>query len=131
MNKNQKIISWIFQIVAAIIMLQTLFYKFGAHPESIKLFSQLGMEPTGRIGTGVAELIASILLLIPRTSWFGALMGVGLMAGAIFFHLTVLGISFNNDGGVLFGMAVLVMVSSLIVLFINRKQIPVIKTLVT
>ncbi|MDX2305512.1 MAG: DoxX family protein [Microscillaceae bacterium] len=128
MNKNQVIISWIFQLVAAIIMLQTLRFKFGAHPDSVMLFTTLGMEPWGRIGTGVIELLASILLFIPRTVWFGALMAVGLMAGAIFFHLTILGVNFNNDGGSLFGLALAVMVSALVILFLRRKQIPYLAT---
>src|SRR6478752_4924700 len=91
------IITWLLRILAAVIMLQTLYFKFTAHPQSVHLFTLLGMEPWGRIGIGVLELIASILILYPRTTGFGAVLGLGLMAGAIFFHLTKLGIVFEGD----------------------------------
>src|SRR5437868_1367625 len=70
---------WILRLLAAAIMLQTLFFKFSGAEESIYIFSKLGMEPWGRIGTGVMELIASILILIPRTTGIGAIIGIGLM----------------------------------------------------
>ncbi|HEY0676808.1 MAG TPA: DoxX family membrane protein [Chitinophagaceae bacterium] len=110
------------RIIAAIIMLQTLYFKFTAHPESVDLFTKLGMEPWGRIGTGVMELIASILLLNNMTVAWGALLATGLMAGAIFFHLTTLGIYFNGDP-LLFVYAVVVFASSLILLLIYRARI--------
>ena len=88
------IFTWLLRIIAAVILLQTLYFKFTAQPESVELFTKLGMEPWGRIGTGIGELITAILLLIPRTTLLGAVMGVGLMSGAIFFHLTKLGINF-------------------------------------
>ncbi len=117
--------SWILQILIAVLLIQTVvIYKFPGHPDSVFLFSQLGMEPWGRFGTGIAEVIASILLLWPRRIWLGASMTVGLMLGAIYFHLTILGVFFNNDGGTLFGMAVGVLLASLIVLFTRRRQIP-------
>ena len=90
--KLMAIVKWILRGVAAVIMLQTLYFKFTAQPESVQLFSMLGMEPWGRIGTGMGELIAAILILYPPTSWIGAGLGLGLMSGAIFFHLTILGI---------------------------------------
>src|SRR3954463_8949505 len=90
---------WLLRILAAVIMLQTLYFKFTAHPQSVHLFTELGMEPWGRIGTGVFELIASVLILYPRTTGWGALLGLGLMSGAIFFHLTKLGIKFDGDYG--------------------------------
>ncbi|MFX6288831.1 DoxX family protein, partial [Acinetobacter baumannii] len=80
-------------------MLQTLFFKFTAAPESVFIFSTLGIEPWGRIGTGIAELIASVLLLIPSTTVFGALLAMGIMGGAIVSHLAVLGIEVRGDGG--------------------------------
>ncbi|HWB27326.1 MAG TPA: DoxX family protein [Chitinophagaceae bacterium] len=92
-----KIILWVLRLLAVAIMGMTLFFKFSADPQSVKLFTILGMEPWGRIGIGVMELIACILILIPRTTPFGALLGLGLMAGAIFFHLTKLGINFDGD----------------------------------
>jgi uncharacterized membrane protein YphA (DoxX/SURF4 family) len=114
---------WLLKILAAVILLQTLYFKFTAKPESVELFTMLGMEPWGRIGTGVAELIASVLLLIPRTTLLGALMGLGLMAGAIFFHVTKLGINFGGDV-VLFIYAVIVFGCCLALIIIYRKNIP-------
>lgn len=119
----QNILYWILRLIAAIIMLQTLFFKFTAAPESVYIFSTLGMEPWGRIGIGVLELIASILILYPRTTVWGALLGVGLMAGALFFHLTKLGIEVQSDGGQLFVYALLVFVSSLILAIAYRRQV--------
>jgi len=124
MSKTQNIISWIVRLVAAIILLQTLFFKFSAAEVSVYIFETVGMEPHGRIGSGVVELIASLLLLVPRTVWLGALLALGTMAGAIFFHLTKLGIEVKGDGGTLFGMAVLVSVCCLIALWLHRKSIP-------
>ncbi len=121
MNKN---ILFFLRLIVAVILLQTLYYKFGGHEDSIYIFTTLGLEPYGRIGIGVMELIASILILLKRTSWAGALLTVGLMAGAIFSHLTQLGIEVKGDGGQLFYMAVGTWVLSLVVLWSERKQIP-------
>ncbi|MFY9242133.1 MAG: DoxX family protein [Polaribacter sp.] len=116
------------KIVAVIIMLQTLFYKFSAAEESVALFTKLAGENEAylRIGTGVLELIASILLFIPKTIWFGALMTIGLMSGAILGHFTKLGINHNNDGGLLFGAAVFIFLVSLSILYGERRNIPII-----
>lgn len=114
---------WILRILAALIMLQTLFFKFSGAEESIYIFSKLGMEPWGRIGTGVLELIASVLILFPKTTAWGALIAIGLMGGAIFFHLTKLGISVMNDGGQLFIYALIVFVCGVILLFVYRNTI--------
>ena len=121
MNKN---ILFVLRLIVAVILLQTLYYKFGAHEDSVYIFTTLGLEPYGRIGIGVMELIASILILMKRISWAGALLTVGLMAGAIFSHLTQLGIEVKDDGGQLFYMAVATWVLSLVVLWSERKQIP-------
>ena len=114
MPKPILIVSWILRILAALILLQTLFFKFTGAEESVYIFSELGMEPWGRIGTGIVELIASILILIPRTTFIGAVLAVGLMIGAIGAHLIKLGIEINNDGGQLFIYALIVLISSLI-----------------
>jgi uncharacterized membrane protein YphA (DoxX/SURF4 family) len=114
---------WLLRLLAAVILLQTLFFKFSASDESVYIFSTIGMEPWGRIGTGVMELIAAILILIPRTTAFGALLAIGLMSGALFFHLTTLGIEVKGDGGLLFIYALLVLVSSAILLFVYQSQI--------
>ena len=121
MNKN---ILFVLRLIVAVILLQTLYYKFGGHEDSIYIFTTLGLEPYGRIGIGVMELIASILILLKRTSWAGALLTVGLMAGAIFSHLTQLGIQVKGDGGQLFYMALGTWILSLVVLWSERKQIP-------
>jgi uncharacterized membrane protein YphA (DoxX/SURF4 family) len=114
---------WALRVIAAFLLLQTLFFKFTGAEESIYIFSTLGMEPWGRIGSGVLELIASILILYPRTTFIGAALGAGLMSGAIFFHLTKLGISVKNDGGLLFAYALIVFISCVALLFIYRGEI--------
>ena len=116
-------ITWILRLVAAFIMAQSLFFKFSGADESIYIFSTLGMEPWGRIGTGVVELIASILLLIPRTSWIGAGIGLGTMSGAILSHLTILGVEVKGDGGQLFIYAAVTAVCCLILLLLERQKI--------
>ncbi len=118
-----KIVYWVLRFVVAYILLQTLTFKFGAKPESVYIFTTVGMEPWGRIGSGVVELLASILILIPRTTAFGAAMAIGTMSGAIFFHLTKLGIEVMGDGGQLFYMGIAVWVSSLILLIVYRQQL--------
>jgi uncharacterized membrane protein YphA (DoxX/SURF4 family) len=117
------ILVWALRLVAAIIMLQTLFFKFTAAPESVYIFTKLGMEPWGRIGIGSMELVAAILIIIPRTTGIGALIAVGLMAGAMFFHLTKLGIVVQGDGGQLFILAAVVFTSSAVLLYIFRKEV--------
>ena len=117
------IFTWLLRIIAALILLQTLYFKFTAQPESVELFTKLGMEPWGRIGTGIGELITAILLLIPRTTLLGAVMGVGLMSGAIFFHLTKLGINFGGNA-ILFSYAVITFVCCSCLIVIFRKNIP-------
>ena len=111
------------RLLPAIILLQTLFFKFSDSPESVYIFTKVGMEPWGRIGSGIAELIAAILILIPRTTWLGALLAMGVMSGAIFFHLTILGIEVQGDGGLLFIYALIVFVTAAILLFMNREKI--------
>jgi putative oxidoreductase len=126
MSRNIKMLSWSLRIVTAIILLQTLYFKFTAHPDSVFIFSELGLEPKGRIGSGIAELIAGLLLLIPATAGIGACISLGVISGAIFFHLTQLGISIEGDSS-LFFLAVVVFLFSLVIAFIHRKEIPLIK----
>lgn len=102
-------------------MLQTLYFKFSGAEESVYIFSQLGMEPWGRYGTGIAEFVAAGLLLISRTAWIGGALSLGIMLGAMVSHLTILGIEVQHDGGQLFIYALLVMICSLYVLYINRE----------
>jgi uncharacterized membrane protein YphA (DoxX/SURF4 family) len=119
-----KYILWALRIVPAIILLQTLFFKFTAAPESVYIFSKLGGEPYGRIGSGIFELIAAILLLIPRTTILGAILGLGVMAGAITSHLTILGIEVQGDHGQLFAYALITAVCCSALIFIFRSKIP-------
>ena len=114
----------ILRLAIAIILLQTLRFKFTAHSDSVYIFETLGLEPYGRIGIGMLELIAGILLFIPRSVWAGALLSLGLMTGAVFSHLMQLGIVVNNDKGVLFITAVVTSVLSAILLYMVRKEIP-------
>ena len=115
--------TWLLRLVAAIILLQTLFFKFTASPESVYIFTKVDMEPWGRIASGIAELIAAVLILVPRTTWIGALIAMGVMSGAIFFHLTTLGVEVQGDSGLLFAYALLVFISSAILLYLNREKI--------
>ncbi|EKO14345.1 DoxX family membrane protein [Leptospira kirschneri] len=91
--------------IVAFTFLQTLYYKFTGASESVAIFSKLGMEPWGRIGTGILEFIVSILLFIPGWNWLGSLFGLVLMSGAILSHVFVIGIEQENDGGLLFFLA--------------------------
>ncbi|NMH24363.1 DoxX family protein [Flavobacterium solisilvae] len=115
---------WIIKLVAVIILLQTLYFKFTAAPESVYIFSTLGIEPFGRIGSGIVELIASILILIPRTTLLGAVLGFATMLGAIFSHIFVLGIEIQNDGGTLFVLAVITLLCCLILIFNQKDKVP-------
>ncbi|MDU8887314.1 DoxX family protein [Yeosuana sp. MJ-SS3] len=121
-----KHIPFILRIMVALILIQTLRFKFTAHPDSVYIFETVGLEPTGRIGIGILELIAGILLLIPKTVWAGAMLTLGLIGGAIFMHLTQLGIEVNNDHGVLFITAVVTFILSAVILYLYRKNIPII-----
>lgn len=126
LTKKQNVVSWVLQIAVAVILLQTLFFKFTGAAESVYIFTKLGAEPWGRIGSGVVELIASILLLSPRTVTLGAILALGTISGAIMAHLTQLGIKLTEvgDNGKLFGLALVVFFSSLVILFLHRRKIP-------
>jgi uncharacterized membrane protein YphA (DoxX/SURF4 family) len=121
--------SWVAQVVAAAILGQTLFFKFSGATESRYIFTALGAEPWGRYGTGVLELVAVALLLIPRTAALGAVLAAGLMAGALLAHVTRLGIEVQGDHGLLFGLALTVFIASLVVLTLRRRELPIIGAL--
>jgi putative oxidoreductase len=121
--KTKTVISLVFRLVAAVIMLQTLYFKFTGQPESVYIFSAVGMEPWGRIGTGVAELVSSIFLLLPATIVLGAMMAVGIMLGAIATHLFFLGIEVQGDGGQLFFYALAVLMSSVALLWLHSERL--------
>jgi len=119
---KNNVFTWIIKLTAVIILVQTLYFKFTGAEESIYIFSTLGAEPFGRIGSGVIELIASILILIPRSTLLGALLGLGTMTGAILSHLIFLGIEVKNDGGTLFILAIITFICCTILVFQNRDK---------
>ncbi|GAA4933304.1 hypothetical protein GCM10023314_02180 [Algibacter agarivorans] len=123
----KKYIPLALRLLVAIILIQTLRFKFSAHPDSVYIFEKVGLEPVGRISIGILELLAGILLLIPKTVWVGATLTLGIIGGAMIMHLTQLGIEVKNDGGVLFITAIVTFILSAIILYIHRKDIPFIK----
>ena len=131
MSRTQSIISWVLQIAVAVILFQTLFFKFTGAEESKYIFSTLGAEPWGRIASGIFELVAVILLLIPSTVTIGAALALGAATGAIGAHLTRLGLVVKDDGGLLFALALTVFLSSAIILLIRRADIPVVGKLLS
>jgi putative oxidoreductase len=129
MSKKLNIISWICRLVVAVILFQTLFFKFTGAEESKYIFSTVltpATEVFGRIGSGIVELIAVLLILMPRTVWLGALLSLGTISGAIFSHLTLLGIEVKGDGGLLFGLAITVFVFSAVILLLHRRELPLV-----
>ena len=132
-TRPQTVASWALQLAVAGILLQTLFFKFTGAEESVFIFSSVGrfvgvpaVEPWGRIGSGVIELLASILLLVPASASLGAMLTIAVMAGAIGSHLLILGIAVKGDGGLLFGLALAALTGSVIVLVLRRAQLPVV-----
>jgi hypothetical protein len=123
------ILSWVLQIAVAVILFQTLFFKFTGAEESVYIFTAVGMEPWGRYLSGVAELAAAALLLIPGFAAYGAVLSLGVITGAIASHLTVLGIEVKGDGGLLFGLALAVFVCSLAILAIRYREVPFVEGL--
>lgn len=125
-SKRLKVLSWVLQAVVAVILLQTLFFKFTGAPESVYIFSKLGAEPWGRVASGVFELVAAVLLLVPRAAAVGALLALGVISGAIFSHLTVLGVALTEvgDRGELFALALAVFAGSAAVLYLRRRELP-------
>jgi putative oxidoreductase len=124
-SKTGALASWALQVTVAVILLQTLFFKFTGAEESVYIFTTVGAEPWGRIGSGVLELVAAVMLLTPGLATYGAILTVGVMSGAILSHLTILGIEVKGDGGLLFGLALTCFVGSLVILSIRRTAIPV------
>jgi len=120
----KKYILFILRLAVAIILVQTLRFKFTAHPDSVYIFKTIGLEPIGRIITGISELIAGVLLLIPKTVWIGAFLTMGIIGGAIVMHLTKLGIEINNDHGTLFITAVVTFILNALLVYIYRKDFP-------
>lgn len=120
---KKEILIWILRIAASVILLQTLYFKFSGAEESIYIFTALGVEPYGRIGSAIAELIVVILILIPKTTWIGALSGIGVMTGAILSHVFVLGLVVKDDGGLLFSLAIITLLCCLGLLYFNKNKL--------
>lgn len=120
-----KTILLIIRIVIAIVLIQTLRFKFTGHEDSVYIFEKVGLEPYGRIGVGIIELFASILILIPKTIWLGATLAIGVLTYAIILHLTKLGTNVNGDGGLLFITAVVTFTLAVLVLYLQRNKIPI------
>jgi hypothetical protein len=120
--------SWALRLIVAVILVQTLFFKFTAAKESVYIFSTLGMEPWGSVGSGIFELVASILLLIPSTITLGAAMAMAATGSAILFHLFRLGIALTavGDHGELFALAIVVTLCSAGILLLHRQELPLI-----
>ena len=123
MEKVSLALYWSARLIAIIILAQTLFFKFSGAAESVYIFTTVGMEPWGRIGIGILELVAAALLLLNKTAWFGGVLALGLMLGAIGMHLTKLGISVQGDGGYLFFLALLVALCSAFVLLRDKAKV--------
>lgn len=123
MNKKRYYIERVAAIITAVILLQTLIFKFTGHPDSVYIFSSIGIEPYGRIGLGIVELIVAGLLLFFKTSLWGGILGTGIAMGAIISHLFILGIVVNNDGGMLFSLAIISFLCSAVVVFLKKEQL--------
>jgi putative oxidoreductase len=124
LTRRQHILSWTCCLIAAGIMLQTLFFKFTAAPESVYIFRRMGTEPWMRWVQGIWELLASIGLLWPSLRWAGGVLTTGAMAAAILSHVTWLGYSVQGDHGLLFGMAWVTFVCGVTVMLMYRHHIP-------
>jgi hypothetical protein len=120
---TKNILSWVLRLTVAVILAQTLYFKFTAHPDSVHIFSALGVEPWGRIGLGIVELITAILILFPKTKIIGMATSLGIIVGAVFSHILVLGINVSNDGGGLFTLAIIVLIASSAYLIIHKNEL--------
>ncbi len=114
---------WVLRLVAAGIMVQTLYFKFSGAEESIYIFNKVGLGDLGRYGSGVSELIAAILLLTPKWTKLGSLLTLGVMSGAIMSHLTLLGIEVLGDGGLLFSLALITSICAAANLVLTKEKI--------
>lgn len=120
--KTTTIISWVLRIAISIIYLQTLYFKFTGHPDSVYIFSELGLEPYGRIGVGVIELIVSILLLINKTKLLSIIVSLGIITGAIASHLLVIGITIKEDHGGLFTLAIIIFTLNIVLIYLHKTD---------
>ena len=116
-------ISWTLRIIVAVILLQTLYFKFTAHPDSVHIFSALGVEPWGRIGLGIVELITALLIVLPKSKIIGMATSLVIILGAVFSHILILGINVSNDGGTLFSLAIIVLIATTIFLIMHKNEL--------
>lgn len=121
--KKMLVFSWVLRIMIALIFIQTLYFKFTAHPDSVFIFTKLGAEPFGRIGVGFVELITSILILLPRTKILGIILSFGVICGALFSHLLVIGVETKGDNGGLFILALIVLASCIALFFVHKNEV--------
>lgn len=121
---KQLVAVWICCLLAAGIMIETLFYKFTGAAESKYIFSKMGTEPWMRWVQGIWELMAALGLLLPRLRWAGGILTTGAMSAAILSHLTWLGLAIQGDHGLLFGMALVTFGCGATVLWLSRHAIP-------
>ncbi|MDC0088264.1 hypothetical protein OAI07_01840 [Akkermansiaceae bacterium] len=129
MKKSTTVTNWIFRIIILVIMVMTLPPKLSGAPEVVELFTKLGAEPIGRYTVAIFELTAAILILVSATQVYGAILAAGLMSGALMGHITKLG--FEGMMGQMATFAIVALISSLVVLFIQKEKIPVIGKLIS
>jgi uncharacterized membrane protein YphA (DoxX/SURF4 family) len=119
------IADWSLRLVPAAILAIAVPAKFIGDPGTVAIFTQLGAEPTGRVATGVFELVAVVLLLVPGVTIYGALFTAGLMSGAILSHLAVLGVAPDGDPS-MFVMAAVAFMAASSTVWHRRREIPLI-----
>lgn len=80
-------------------------------------------EKPVRLGVAILEIVAAILVLIPPVRVWGAALALGLMSGAIFFHVIgPIGIDPYGDGGKLFKEACFTWAMAALILWIQRED---------
>lgn len=125
------LVPWSAQVLAAVILAQTLYFKFTYAPETRHIFGPLGGRPAATF-VGLLELACVAQLLVPRTAAFGAVLALALMGGALMTHLTMIGVAVTNpdtgesDGGLLFGLALVVALCALVVLAFRWRDLPLV-----
>jgi putative oxidoreductase len=112
-------LSWLAQLVAAAILGMAGLSKLSSAPDSVALFTRLGVEPWGRYLLGAVELLTALLLLWPKSAVVGGVLGMVLMLGAIATHLFRIGITYGGDPS-LFLMATVVLLASAATITLRR-----------
>lgn len=116
------IVQWTLRLFISFYLIQYSYVKLSGQQSAIELFTTLEMEPWGRITIGILELITVLLILYPRTTVLGGLLGMVSMAAVIYYHLTQLGIAIRGDS-FLFIIACAIFAASLALVITNRKQL--------